>query len=421
MTQPLIRDRQYGLPQVQKRLQEAYEGKTADLAKDIFSHATIELPTGFSHTIRKGDWAAVISKNSEYPDLYRVALWSLLSRRKVWNIDVDSSSVNPFKCALSSSGIVHLAPPSKTSKPHQLVCNGLITELWSLKWESLHLNAARVFGSWSQKYPTGFDGLVTFFGELDCSEGLYKWAKNILNLRELNQGEVVPVYAYNDEFWVRLSVTDLPRIEVINLTNRSSYISELPDELTYFNSACIVQNRLIYGKNYPRVFEPTKPSINIFDLVKRAVIAEYPTNGEITIPKNITANEHFVAWSEDIEDGKKEVKYLNLSTQKIRVTTTFNHPPRNITVDLHLSGSLLIVSYCQREDLFEHWWHREVIDLETGITVQNVKYTGLNGGTCSYNNGILLIAESPNLVNSKMYIESFIQDFNTQEKSEFRA
>ncbi len=422
MTQPLIRDRQYGLPLPQKRLQEAYEGKTADLAKDIFSHATIELPRGFDYTfLRNGDLVAVISTSQARPKMQRLALWSLLKRREVWNIAQLPHSIKSKKCKLSSSGIILLSPSTKTSDPYLLVCNRQVTELPLHKWESLHLIGTRIFSSWSQKHPEHL-GLVTFFGELNCDTGLFKWAKSCLHPI---QGEAYPVYAYNDEFWVRLSVTNRPRIEVMNLTNRSFCVTEFPvnestefsvDELA-FCSACIVQNLLIYGTNHlSGLCELTKPSINIFDLVKGVVIAEYPTNGKATLPKNLTANEHFVVWSEYLNAEEAEVKCLNLSTQKIWVVTTIDQLLRNFTMDLHLSGSLLIVSFYQREQIFENRWHREVINLATGIKIQNVQYDRYMSTTCSFDKGIFFLADTFNV----MYIESFIQDFNTQEESPFR-
>jgi hypothetical protein len=426
MTQPLIRDRQYGLVHAQKRLQEAYEGKTVDLVKDIFSHATIELPRGFDYTfLRNGDLVAVISTSQAHPIVQRLALWSLLKRREVWNLAQLPHSINSKKCKLSSSGIVLLSPSTKTSDPHLLVCNRQVTELPLHKWESLHLIGARIFSSWSQKHPE-HHGLVTFFGELDCDTGLFKWAKSCLHPI---QGEAYPVYAYNDEFWVRLSVTNRPRIEVMNLTNCSFCVTEFPvDESTEFSvdelafcSACIVQNLLIYGTNHlSELCELTKPSINIFDLVKGVVIAEYPTNGKAALPKNLTANGHFVVWSEYLNAEEAEVKCFNLSTQKIWVVTTIDQRLRNFTMNLHLSGSLLIVSYYQRERTFEYWWYREVIELITDTTVQKIKYTGPNGGTCSFDNGIFFLADTQN-GQTKMYIESFIQDFNTQEESPYRV
>jgi hypothetical protein len=84
MIQLHLTNRQYGLPHAQKRLQEACDGRTADLAKDIFSPATFELPINHEHKVlRSGDWAAVLSEN---PLICRLALWSLLTRRKVWDI-----------------------------------------------------------------------------------------------------------------------------------------------------------------------------------------------------------------------------------------------------------------------------------------------------------------------------------------------
>lgn len=415
----LLAARQYGLPKAHEKLQEACDGRTADLAKDRFSHTSIELPIGVNTTLRKGDWVAVFSNTLVNSNLCRLALWSLLSRRKVWEIELGHYSVNPYKCALSSSGIVLLSPHYENSAPHRLVCNGMVTVLPALERQSFHLSGSRVFSSLSANSPK-IDEHETFFSELDCDTGFFKWTKQLLNL----QKDTIPVYAHNDEFWVRLSVIDLPRIEVINLTHRSSFVRKfLLDMQPSFSSACIVQNLLIYGKNYQDILRrPIKHSINIFDLVKGTVLATYPTNGKSVIPKTLTATDHFVAWSEYLDDNNLEVKFLNPITQEVAIAKTINQKVKNFGVDLHLSGSVLIVSYYQRESLSEVHWHRDVIDLVTSTTLQAVRYQGLYGGTCTYNNGILLIAaESPNEVHSKMYIESFIQDYNIQEKSQFRT
>jgi hypothetical protein len=415
MTQPLIRDRQYGLPQAQKMLKEAYDGKTADLAKDIFSHETIELSTDYTHhLLRKGDWAAVISSYMENPKMKNVSLWSLLKRRKVWDVNITDKRFDQSRCALSPSGLILLPPEPVTHDPYLLVFNGWITELPRVTWDSIHLGRTTVLTSYSVKADT-------FFSELN-QDGDWIWTKKLL---PSISGRKVQIHTYSDEYWVRLSGTkqkDIPPvIEVVNIPHQAYKAVELSwnNEKVAFRSACIVRNRLFYGKK--EIEEPFKPTIGIFDLVQGVVLAEYLTGAIQTSPKNITANEHFVAWSES-KRGHARIKYLNLALPSITTATDLNGVHQDIEeihvpmLALNLSGSLLIVSYFQFPPGHVK---REVFDTVTGKRLQHVRYTKTNLDTISLEDGILLF--SGDEMGQKMYIESFIQDFNTQEKSEFRA
>jgi hypothetical protein len=435
MTQPLIRDRQYGLPQAQKRLQEAYEGRTADLVKDIFSHATFELPTGYKyHFFRNRDWAAVIGTSFEEPKVQRVALWSLLKRCEVWNIAQLPHAINPKKCKLSSSGLVLLPPLPKRRDPYLLASQGCVTSVPRPNREKLHLIGNKVFLSWStfpstEERPTDLrhEECSTCFGELDYFNGEFNWTTSVSHASRMFK-----IYTTSNDYWVSLSTAlewDVsPLIEVVDITQRSIRAIELPfkDVSIGFHSACIVQQLLFYG--IERKTSPRESSIGIFDLDKGVVIAEYSTEGKGATPGNIVANEHFVAWSEDIKKDQKEVKYLNLTTKKITSLQMLKHlPSYDHTIQLHLSGSLITINYPQSFPGNSSWhsferparWRRKVIDLNTGKKLHDVMYPGFDG-IASFNDGIFFRGD-PFPVGSKMYIESFIQDDNIQEKSEFRA
>ncbi len=427
MTQPLIRDRQYGLTLPQKRLQEAYEGKTADLSKDIFSHATIELPRGSDYTfLRNGDLVAVISTSHAHPIVQRLALWSLLKRCKVSDIEIARSPnlIYLGSCILSSSGMVLLTRLPCIHKFHKLVYQDWTAELHN-KRDSYHLSGTRVFISWTEE-PGIFP--VSLFGEFDYSNGNNIWYKR---LSDPIQQRKVQVYAQNEEYWVRLSGSKKSRlpslIELVDLKKRSPKAFELPldDKKVVFTCACIVQNLLFYGKyetpknNNSQIV--IKPTLGIFDLDQGVVVAEYPTNGNA--PRKIVANEHFVAWSEYRKINEVEVKYLNLTTNTIAIATISRPLSYHIDIDLNLSGSLLTFSYPTGGPTLGQpsaHWHREVINLATGIKIQNVQYDRHMSTTCSFDKGIFFLADTLN-GQTKMYIESFIQDFNTQEESPFRA
>jgi hypothetical protein len=424
----LLNQRQYGLPLAQKRLQEAYDDKTADLARDIFSHTTIELPRGFEYTfLRNGDLVAVISTSQARPKVQRLALWSLLKRCKVSDIEIARSPNLMYtdKCEISSSGMVLISPIPGIGELYKLVFQDWITVLTHNKRDSHHLNGRRVFISWTEE--PGIEP-VSLFGEFDYSDGRCIWYKRLSDpIQQRNDH----VYAHSEEYWVRLSGSKKSHfpslIEVVDIKQRSPKAFELPlnNNKIAFTCGCIVQNLLFYGKYETPTNSNSqiviKPTLGIFDLDQGVVVAEYPTKGNA--PKKIMANEHFVAWSEYREINIVVIKYLNLNTKKIATATISLPMSYHINLDLNLSGSLLTFSYptggLTLGQPLAHW-HREVINLTTGVKIQDVKYKRHSHGTCSYNNGIFFLADTHN-VQTKMYIESFIQDDNIQEKSEFRA
>lgn len=147
---PLITNSQYGLPKAHEKLQNESEGHTASLAQDVFSHVTIELPKGSdNYVMRKGDWAAVISLDLINKKLQRVALWSLITCHKAWEIEFSQFRIACPHSALSKSGLVLLSPEYNAASLSLLVCDGKMTELPRPNRELFSLSGNKVFSCYS--------------------------------------------------------------------------------------------------------------------------------------------------------------------------------------------------------------------------------------------------------------------------------
>ena len=311
----LLMNRELGLPRAQLKIEEALDQITANhLARDCFHSETIELPQSSYHrTFRCQNLVAVLSMNKTGQKVQSLALWSLITKCKLWKLETiqDYTESNPGSCILSEYGMVLIDVPSTKCKI--IVLDGKQSGvLPKLNWYSIVPLGMRILGCWAERHNPNDrepcwlpENTNHFFGEYD-QEGKY------LNRYQLDhtRGRWTHAYACDENFWVRLSgsdKTDLTSIiEVVDRVIGKMKTFELPlnpDE-EKFSSACIVQNRLVYGKNAIRPWSEYnikvnyEPKICIFDLVKGAIIEEFPTGAEKGEPQKLVATQHYAAWLE---------------------------------------------------------------------------------------------------------------------------
>lgn len=383
--------RRCGLPQAQKHLEEALELRTIDhIARDVFHSSTLNLTPDTVHWIlRNGDWVATISINPPEAKVQRLALWSLITQMKVWEIELPPQSIQYEMCALSSTGMVMISPYQDTDQSYLLIKNATLTgTLPHFHWGSLQLEGDRVLSTWSL---TGT--IAPYFGE-------WNRAGKLISHSSLDHHPDRPSrsYTHNDVYWVRLSNSINaklpPLIEVFNRRWKSLNKYELStskDKYT-FSSICIVKDRLFYAKKPLRLVEklhPQFPGIGIFDLVNGIVIKEIVIEDINATLFNLTANADYVAWSEKTVTHQK-IQYYHLGFHQT-ISTGTELPP-NAEAKLQLSGSLLTIIYAESHPI--KCWHREVHNMEECQKVQEVRYQRTPESICSFDRGNLLLTDT---------------------------
>ncbi|MBX9744309.1 MAG: hypothetical protein K2X08_03760 [Chlamydiales bacterium] len=419
------------------KIEEALDQITTNhLAKDCFHFQIIELPQSSYHRIfRCQNLVAVLSMNKTGQKVQSLALWSLITKCKLWDLEIiqDYTESNPGSCILSEYGMVLIDVPSTKCKIIALdgKQSGVLPKL---QWHSIVPLGMRILGCWAERHNPNDqepcwlpENTNHFFGEYD-QEG------KSLNRYQLDhtRGRWTYTYACNENFWVRLSGSDKPDlasiIEVVDRVIGKMKTFELPfkSDEEKFSSACIVQNRLLYGKNAIRPWSKYhikvkyEPTIYIFDLVKGTIIEEFPTGAEKGEPKNLVATQYYAAWLEYRGGSDDRVKYLDILNKTIKDGTTVSYCVDSPQVILNIVGTILSVTYAEG-DWNTGWarWRRKIIDMTNGELKCDARYKRFPWGECSIANGNMLITDyfsNP----SRIYIESFINEGISSKESNFR-
>ncbi|MEC7840521.1 MAG: hypothetical protein VX777_10830 [Chlamydiota bacterium] len=434
----LLMNRELGLPGAQQRIVQAMELMTArNLASDSYYSETINLPQSSCHKIfRCRDLMAVLSMNKTGQKVYSLALWSLITRCKLWDIELDSNYIDsdPGECLLNEYGMVLIN--SKSMKGKIIVLDGKLRGvLPKLNWYSIVPIGNRILGCWAEGHNPN-DGKPCwrpensnhFFGEWDeKGKSLNRY------LLDHTRGRSTHQYACNKGFWVRLSGSQEANltsiIEVVDRVTGTMKTFELPliPDQEQFSSACIVQNRLFYGKNAIRpwgeynIKAAYEPTICIYDLVKGVILEEFPTGAEKGEPKYLVASQSYAAWLEYRGSNIDRVKYLNVLDKTVKDATVVPYCVDNFKVVLNIAGAILSVTYAEGY-CNTGWavWRRKVIDMSTGELKCDVGYKRYSWRECSNSNGTMLITDCFRN-QSRIYMESFANGGLSGNESSFRG
>jgi len=412
-------NRELGFSQAGPKMQKALGQKTANhLINDSYHSEIIELPKNSYHRItRCQDLAAILSIDKSDRKIQRLALYSLITKSKLWELEVlqahEADHLSNF--ILSAQGLVLVAVPS--TKQTRIIWNGKQSGMLpETDWKWIMPIGMRILGCFAEKKHN-----ITnhFYSEWD-QEG------NRLSSYKLDytQGRWTHTCVCDENFWVRLSGSkqaDLASIiEIVDRTLGKIRTFALPlnaDE-ERFSSAHIVQNQLFYSKSSIRSKEFYNPTVCIFDLLKGATVEEFPTGAEMGELKNLSATEDYAAWLEYRGNKDDRVRYLNVLNKTIQDVTNVPYCLDNPNVNLDITGTALSITYAGVS-----WnyggarWHRKVIDMTNGQLKSEVNYKRLPAGLCSIVNGNLLITEQFSDA-PQMHIESF---FGEGAKSSFRS
>ncbi|MEM1282753.1 MAG: hypothetical protein AAGG81_04290 [Chlamydiota bacterium] len=406
-----------------------------NLASDCYYSETINLPQSSSHrTFRCRDLIAVLSMNKTGLKVESLALWSLTTRCKLWDMEIAPNYTGsiPGDCLLSEYGMVLIN--SKSMKDKIIVLDGKLTGvLPNLNWYSIVPIGNRILGCWAERHNPNDrepcwlpENSNYFFGEWDQKgKSLSRY------LLDHTRGRWTYQYACNEGFWVRMSGSKEANlasiIEVVDRVTETMKTFELPlnQDEEKFTSACIVQNRLFYGKNAMRPWSKYaikvhyEPTICICDLVKGTILGEFSTGADKGEPKYLVATQNYAAWLE-YEGSNDRVKYLDVLGKKVKDATFVPYCVGHSQVVLNIVGALLSVTYPHRS-----WgtgcarWRRKVIDMKTGELKCDVKYKRCPWGECSISNGNVVITDNFS-GQSRIYIESFTSEGPSDNESSFR-
>lgn len=433
----LLMNRELGQPKAQLKIMEAIDQKMAtNLVRDCFDFATIELSQSSHHyTFRCRDFVAVLSINKTGQKARRVALWSLCTRGKLWDVEItqnyEGSSIG--SCIMSECGMILVDSPTMGCKI--IVLDGKLSgELPKLNWYSILPMGQRILSCWAEHHNPDNqragrlpENSSHFFGEWDYEgKSLSRYQLDYI------RGGWTHAYACNENFWVRLSGSnqaDLGSlIEVFDRVIGTMKKFELPlnSEEEKFSSACIVQNRLFYGKNLIRPLGQynmkviCEPTIYIYDLVRGAILEEFPTGDEAGEPIQLVANQYYAAWLVNRGSNNDCVQYLDILKKTIKKATSAPYCANCPKVVLDILGTVLSVTYAEG-----YWhtgssrWRRQVIDMTNGELKCDVRYKRFPWGECSISNGNMLITDYFSTP-SRMYVESFVgQGLSTQSRDIF--
>jgi hypothetical protein len=403
----LLTNRELGLPESQPEIEQALEGRIANnMIYNRFNSAIIQLQKN-SYISRCQDFVAVLAldiPNSTADQIiYRLALWSLSARSKLWDMEISTNRECSAEVSKSGMVLLDLGPDRKI-----IALNGKQTGLLSgLDRLKIVLIENRIIGYRTEKID---DRETHYFGEWD-HEGkeLTRYEMNYI------PGRSPEVQTCNEAFWVCLSCSDQPNlastVEVVDRVARIVNSFRLPiipkEQGENFTSAHIFENLLFYGKNLTvRNSNIYQSVFGICNLIT-GVIKEFPNNyGDYEQIKHLTANRMYAAWLEYRGTAKDQVAYMNLSNHTIVKAITI---PANSRfhllgggVHLRLFGSVL--SIIHPDDSF---WRRKVIDLTTGQLKYDVRYKIPSWKPCSFDNGIMSITDQSK--NSEyLYVENFL-------------
>lgn len=449
MISSYLRNRALGFPHAQKNLQEAMDQRLRErILQDRSSHATIELAPGASHQFcRNKDYLAVLSESSSDAKVRTVALWHLPSVKKVWDIQVfmDCAEDELHRCLVSRTGLVVL----QTHLPNQSRLN--TTVVWEgveyqgmprRNWTSVMPVGNRILTAWRNSLKSWKEDTHHFFGEWsfrgDC---IYEIELDHNDQRDPN------VAVGSENYWIGLSgnhaISCSPLIECVNRAKGILHTFELPLQKhpMKFSSACIVNDRLIYGIQVAE--EPTETysipfnsSLNIFDLSHGTILRTFPCeinelyfNPEnqtiaaltmISTPRRLIANTHYVAWTEYQGSGADQIKYMDLRNYTIVDSEIISFSEREEFIGFDISGSLITVLDHLHGRNRAYSWHRRTIVMDQGNYEEGALYRRTVTGECSMSNGILLFTDVESNP-PRMNIEHFGQDGISVGKAAFRV
>lgn len=428
----LLMNRELRMPLAEFKVEGALDQITANhLAKDCFRRETLELAQSFYHRIfRCQDLVAVLSMEKTGQRVQRLALWSLITKCKLWDIEITQNyqDSHPGRCKLSKCGMVLIEVPSTNDRI--IVFDGQQSGvLPPLTWYSLNPIGKRILGCWFEIHDPNnpmwdSDNSDLFFGEWDQKGRLlYRYQLDYTKERRWYHTNV-----YDENFWVRLVVsqrTDLESIiEVFDRVLGEMKTFQLPLNqgivpVASVSRVCIFQNQFFFPKESES--GNGKLTICIFDLIKGAIIDEFPIGEEAIKLGELVVTQHYAAWLEYREGGDNCVAYLDISNRTIKHATDVPFCLDNSRFVLNIVGTILSVIYAENNwDRGSPRWHRKVIDMTNGELKCDVRYQRYIGGDCSLENGTLLLTDI--LSNQpRMYTESFIGDGPTSETSTFRC
>lgn len=372
--------------------EEALERRRADhIARDVFHASTIEYPLDCEAIYYKGDWVAFISKSKTQNFIYRLALWSLVNRCKVWGMELDRApaKIDTSEGKVSSTGMVLITPDFHSGLPGRVIKDGVIIGRIEPGWTWVALEGNDVLTHYVQSG-------ITYYAEWNHSaEKVVKYAAFKLFNHSRN---AISNIVFNDHYWVKLSISrQFSTVEVVNRVEKSFQTFKLAIKLedTWVTKPCIQKDQLFF----------TKPGttcalvICILDLSK-GVVRELGTNSRI-FPYILKANAQYVVWC----DTQESVQYLNLQTHIISEINIKISSKGSI--HLNSSSPILTVLYVDLNTATRSL-HREVFDLADGRRIQDVHHDLMSGSYHSFESGYLLITgPQDGETVSKLYIESF--------------
>lgn len=410
--------REFGMPRMQSKIAEVIEQKiSTNLAEDRFYSEAIEIPELTARrplrAFRNGDFVALLSL---VENVQKLALWFLVTRCKLWEIEIDPDY---YRFYLSPRGMILISSGSGSN----IIVDGKISgTIPKLQWRSINAIGLNILGCWAERVDIPGDELriVVSLGEWDHLGNLLR--RNTLKL--VSPGSHF-IYAFDENYCVVLSgrtqVNQISNIVVVDRIVGTMKTFMMPSNSCKekFTDACIVQNRLFYIKNVIRENTPWARIICIFNLVDGTIIGEFPT-GQTGALQNLVANQNYAAWV-DFQGITNTVTYLDISTKTI-IKSAFIHYRSEMNVDLKMFGSILSITYSTRNWSATHQcmlecWRRKVVDMKNGELKRDISYK--NGGEFSFSNGNIFMIDyfsSP----PRMYIESFLSSGPSKEGSSLR-
>lgn len=425
--------REIGQPAAQKKIEQALDRKIAEnIAKDRFSSITISLSNSCYHrTFRYRDFVAVLSMNKAVIKERRLALWSLVTKCKLWEVKINANyhEFNPGTCLLNKDGLILVDSDSADVKT--IVFDGKITGfLPKLNWRSLVPIKNRIIGCWLERKCSD-DGEPCWLPE-NSNAFFGVWNKHgdlqYRHLLDRTRSRWSHQYVSSKNFWVRLSGIEKthlkPLIEVVDLASKTMKAFELPmiaDEVK-FSTAFITQNLLFYGIwMYNRSEKKIENYIGFFDLMKGEVLDEIPIPakwGESL--RYLTANQQYVVWLGYRGSKYDCVKYLDLSNKIVKKAADAPYSVVDSKVCLDIAGSMLSVTCAQGDWNYGNArWNRKLVDLASGELKSEITYKRYPWGECSIANGNMLITDKASK-QARMYVESFTGESLTEDEATFR-
>jgi|GEM_PF-3899564 len=430
----LLAHRELNLPSSRRDIARALQQKTKDhLILDLFHSKIIQLQPNFSHRFFiNHDFVAILSLSLAQQKVQKLALWSLSSGGKLWDIEISphyESSISS-KCILSESGmvLVTLFSPLRTV----IVMDGKKTgELPDLDWIECIPIGKSILGCWVENQHQ--DDQKWFFDEYN-HEGI------LLSRYCLDCVRDKTSFVCSENFWVCLSSdTNANLASVITIIDRDTKtIRTLTPpqnpQKERFPSACIFQNQLFYAKNemstlcnfngVASIETYCNPTICIYDLVLKRVIKEYTTDGSGII-KQMIAKEHFLVWIEIPFFRDPVVKFINLlDVEPLEDTRMWyvelpQADPKSVLIKLF--STILSITYTQpnQNNRISHMG-RIVMDLTTQEIKQQINYEGPFHSRCGVSNESMLIMNSSSTLGPQMYIENFTFEGPKRGTSSFR-